>query len=136
MRISCRGPGTVFRAPAGGAPFDHTSILKTLQKRWDLPSLTARDAQAPDVGAVLTLSAARTDDPLQGVVVPVAPQASPADVPISHLEQVYAELVSQLPVPDAAGGTHHVKPPLQTSADAKAYIDERIAAWEASRNLG
>ena len=129
-------PGTVFRAPAAGAPFDHTSILKTLQKRWNLPSLTARDAQAPDLGAVLTLSAARSDDPLQGVIVPVAPQASPADVPISHLEQVYAELVSQLPVPDAAGGTHHVKPPLQTSADAKAYIDERIAAWEASRNLG
>jgi len=43
-------PGTVFRAPEGGAPLDHTSILKTVQQRWGLPSLTARDAAAPGFG--------------------------------------------------------------------------------------
>lgn len=129
-------PGTVFRVPQGSTPFDHTSILKTVETRWGLPSLTARDAAAPDVGAVLTLSTPRTDDPLLGVVVPSAAELDPREVPVSHLEAVHAELVSELPVPDAAGGTHHVMPALRTSADAKSYIDARIAAWEKSRNAG
>ena len=42
--------GTVFRVPAGTTPIDHTSILKTVQKRWSLPALTARDAAAPTPG--------------------------------------------------------------------------------------
>jgi phospholipase C len=129
-------PGTVLRAPAGSAPFDHTSILKTIQRRWNLPALSARDAAAPDVSSVLTLTTARTDDPLQGVTVPQIKVAHPADVPISHLEQVHAELVSLLPIPDANGGTHHVMPALRTSADAQAYIDARTAAWVACRRLG
>jgi phospholipase C len=128
--------GTVFRAPAGSAPLDHTSILRTVQRRWNLPPLTARDASAPDVGAVLTLAAARTDDPLQGVSVPQVEVLPPAQVAISHLEQVHAELVARLPVPDAQGGTHHDIPALRTSADAQAYIDARTSAWEASRIPG
>jgi phospholipase C len=44
--------GSVFRAPAGGPPFDHTSVLKTIEQRWGLPSLTARDAAAPGIGPV------------------------------------------------------------------------------------
>ena len=57
--------GTVFR-PAGAVPLDHTSVLKTIETRWQLPSLTARDAAAPDVGDALTLARPRTDDPLAG----------------------------------------------------------------------
>jgi phospholipase C len=126
-------PGTVFRVPATSTPLDHTSILKTVEKRWGLPALTARDAAAPDVGAVLTLASARTDDPLAGVTVPRTPPGNPAEFPISHLEQVHAELVSRLPVPDGAGGGYHTMPSLVTSADAKAYIAGRSAAWEAAR---
>jgi phospholipase C len=126
-------PGAVFRAPAGSAPLEHTAILKTIEKRWGLAPLTARDAAAPDLGEVLTLAAPRTDDPLQGVRVPQAQVRQATDIPISHLEQVHAELVALLPVPDAAGGMHHQLPPLPTSADAQAYIDVRTAAWEASR---
>ena len=40
--------GTVFRVPAGSVPFDHTSILKTVEERWNLPPLSARDAVAPE----------------------------------------------------------------------------------------
>jgi phospholipase C len=126
-------PGTVFRVPLGSNPLDHTSILKTAEARWGLPSLTARDAAASDVGGALTLTSPRTDDPLSGVVVPQTPQVDPQDVPISHLEQVHAELVARLPVRDGAGGTYHAMPELRTSADAKAYIDSRTAAWEASK---
>ena len=88
-------PGTVFRAPAGGPPFDHTSVLKTVQQRWGLPSLTARDAAAPGFGDVFTLTAARTDDALAGVTVPVSSGPGPSAGTVSHLELVYDELVSR-----------------------------------------
>ena len=126
-------PGTVFRVPAGTTPLDHTAILKTVETRWGLPPLTKRDAAAPDLGAVLTLAQPRTDDPLEGVVPPTSAAQDPAKAPVSHLEQVHAELVARLPVPDRAGGTHHAMPQLDTSAQAKAYIDSRTAAWDQAR---
>jgi phospholipase C len=46
---------------------------------------------------------------------------------------VLAELVATLPVPDAAGGTHHEMPALRTNSEYRAYIKERVAAWKASR---
>jgi phospholipase C len=124
-------PGTVFRAPAGGTPFDHTSILRTLEKRWSLPALTARDAAAPDVGAVLTLATARTDDPLAAVKVPAAHPVH-ADVPLSHLEQVQVEMAGRLPLPGDAGAGP--APALHTSAQARAYIEARVKAWERLRD--
>ncbi|MGE5560146.1 MAG: alkaline phosphatase family protein [Chloroflexota bacterium] len=54
-------PGTVFRADR---PLDHTSIIKTVTRRFGLPDLTARDAAAADLGGALTLSRPRTDRPL------------------------------------------------------------------------
>jgi phospholipase C len=125
--------GTVFRVPAGSTPLDHTSLLKTVELRWGLPSLTARDAAAPDVSAVLTLATPRTDDPLAGVTVPVAAEPNPSgDIP-SHLLQVHAQLVSRLPVP---GSLHALPPPLQTSADYTSYIRERTTAWREARSAG
>jgi len=125
--------GTVFRVAAGAMPLDHTSILKTIETRWNVPALTARDAAASDVGDVLTLTQPRTDDPLKGVVVPVARGVNPdADRP-SHLQKVQAEQVCQLPVPDEQGGTHYTMPKLTTGSDYDAYIRERTAAWLASR---
>jgi phospholipase C len=125
--------GTVCRVPTGATPLDHTSILKTVETRWNLPTLTARDAAASDLGAALTLSVPRTDDPLGGVVVPVASGKNPDEDRPSHLQQVHAELVSRLPVPDELGGAHHTMPPLNTSADYAAYIDARTNAWIKSR---
>jgi phospholipase C len=88
--------GTVFRVPAGSVPLDHTSLLKTVQQRWSLPSLTARDAAAPGFGDVLTLATPRTDDPIAGVTVPVAgPAPGPAAGQASHLQRVQAELISR-----------------------------------------
>jgi phospholipase C len=128
-------PGTVFRVPEGAMPFDHTSILKTIEKRWGLPALTARDAAAPDLGDVLTLAAPRTDDPLKGVKVPESSGKDPARGRPSHLQQVHAELVSRLPVQNK----HRKKLPhisqLRTSADHKAYIQARTAAWKKSREV-
>ena len=78
--------GTVFRVPAGSTPLDHTSVLKTIETRWELPALTARDAAAPDVGDVLSLTTARTDDPLAGVTAPTSTGANPAANEVSHLQ--------------------------------------------------
>jgi len=127
-------PGTVFRVAADAMPLDHTSILKTIETRWNLPALTARDAAAMDIGGVLTLTEPRTDDPLQGVTVPVATGTNPDEDQPSHLQEVHAELVAQLPVPDGHGGTHHTMPPLKTNSDYRNYIRTRTAAWKAARH--
>jgi phospholipase C len=88
-------PGTVYRVPAGGIPLDHTSTLKTVEQRWNLPTLTARDAAAPAFGDVLTLTTPRTDDVLAGVTIPVASGPGPAAETVSHLESIHAELVGR-----------------------------------------
>jgi phospholipase C len=88
--------GTVLRPP-GATPFDHTSVLATLEHRFGVPPLTRRDAAAPDVAGVLTLGEPRSDDPLATVKVPVAgPLPAPARAP-DHLELTIAELAGQLP---------------------------------------
>jgi len=63
--------GSVHRA-TGSTPFDHTSILSTVEKRYGLAALTARDKVAPTFDDVLTLGQARGDDPLKGVSVPAS----------------------------------------------------------------
>jgi phospholipase C len=88
-------PETVYRVPDGSAPLDHTSTLKTVEQRWGLPALTARDAAAPGFGDVLTLTTPRTDDVLAGVTIPVAATPNPAAGEPSHLQEVQADLISR-----------------------------------------
>ncbi len=88
-------PGTVYRVPASSAPLDHTSVLKTVEQRWNLTVLTARDAAAPGFGDVLTLTTPQTDDVLAGVTVPLATGPGPAAGTLWHLEAIHAELISR-----------------------------------------
>ena len=88
-------PGTVYRVPAAGVPLDHTSVLKTVEQRWNLPALTGRDGAAPGFGDVLTLAQPRTDDVLAGVAVPVSGTATPSAAAASHLQEVQADLISR-----------------------------------------
>jgi phospholipase C len=54
--------------------FDHTSILKYVEEKWDLAPLTARDAQANSIGAVLDLTGPlRTDAPMSVQAATAAP---------------------------------------------------------------
>jgi phospholipase C len=122
--------GTVFRVPDGTTPLDHTSVLKTVETRWSLPALTARDAAAPDVGDVLTLTTPRTDDPLSGVTAPVATGTNPAAGQVSHLQQVQAEMVSHLPVPLARVNTSPLLAHQRTPDDFDNYIAARTALWQ------
>ncbi|HEU5332827.1 MAG TPA: alkaline phosphatase family protein [Actinocrinis sp.] len=113
--------GTVFRVPDGATPLDHTSVLKTVEARWGLAPLTARDAAAEHVGAVLTLANPRTDDVLSGVFVPVSGAPSPAAGQVSHLQAVHADLLDrELP----AGAT---VPAPRTAQEALTFIRQRDA---------
>ncbi|ARF58451.1 alkaline phosphatase family protein [Streptomyces gilvosporeus] len=109
--------GIVFRAPANAAPLDHTSVLKTLEERWSLPSLTKRDAAATGLGDVLTRTAPRTDDVLAHVAAPAAAAVNPSAGEISHLQEIHADLVARQLVP----GARELYRPLPTEATPEAY---------------
>ncbi len=115
--------GTVFRAPPGSVPLDHTSILKTVEQRWGLPPLTARDAAAPGFGEVLSLATPRTDDPIAGVTAPAATGPGPAAGQASHLQRVQAELISRRYAAGEGGEPPGSPGPVHaTEADLARYI--------------
>jgi phospholipase C len=127
--------GTIYRAPDGGPPFDHTSLLATIERRWGIEPLTKRDAAAADVGGVLTLAQPRTDDPLDGVQPPVyaAPITSPSGAvgaTPTRLLQAHALMAAELPVdgspiPDPSAAVAQLK----TAANYRNFIDDRLARW-------
>ncbi len=119
--------GTVFRAASG--TIDHTSVLKTIQERWGTKPLTQRDAAAPSLGDVLTLTAARHDDPLKGVRVPAASGHHPNAAVPSKLDKIHAKRVAALPIRNEKGFYEEVKPPLDSAAELANFIRDRTAAW-------
>ena len=120
--------GTVLRAKHG--TIDHTSVLKTIELRWNLNPLTARDKAAPDLGDVLTLAAPRKDDPVKGVQIPVSNVTHPNQSQPSVIERIHAAKVSQLPLRNDQGTyDHHTPPDLSSSAAIGDYIQARTAAW-------
>jgi phospholipase C len=129
LLISPRIPaGTVFRTKSG--TIDHTSVLKTIELRWGVPPLTARDKAAPDLGDVLTLAKPRTDDPLKGVAIPMTEIPHPDQAEPSLIESIHAHKVSLLPLRNDQGSyDRHTPPDLSTSAQIGDYIQARTAAW-------
>ena len=120
--------GTVFRAKRG--TIDHTSVLKTIELRWNVPPLTERDKAAADLGDVLTLAVPRTDDPLQGVLAPSSDVPHPEQAEPSLIENIHAHKVSLLPLRNDQGSyDRHTPPELATSAQIGDYIQGRTAAW-------
>jgi len=128
--------GTIFRGPAGATPIDHTSVLKTVEVRFGLPPLTARDAAAPDLGGVLTLTTPRTDDPLAAVVAPASTGANPAAAEVSHLQQLQAQMTADLPVPAEQLADQPLLASQRTSADYAHYIEARTSQWKTARDAG
>jgi phospholipase C len=128
--------GTIYRVPGGSTPIDHTCVLKTIEQRWGLPALTARDAAAPGLGGVLTLTTARTDDPMAGVTAPSSSGQNPAAGEVSHLLNLQAQQVSDLQVPVS----HLQNAPLlanqHTPADYQNYIAARTDTWQTARAEG
>jgi phospholipase C len=100
-------PGSIIRSPTA-TPYDHTSIMATLRKRFpDLgPPLTARVAGAPDLGNALTLSAPINLGPVH--IDPLLYAPSPSEVaraqeqPLSNMQKSLVKLAANLP-PNAVG---------------------------------
>jgi phospholipase C len=120
--------GTVFR---GSGPIDHTSVLKTLQERWGVEPLTARDKAAGSLADVVTLAQPRTDDPLKGVAVPSSQAPHPQAAVPSKIDMIQAKRVAALPIRNEKG--HYEEegelPPLMTAGDVSDFIRDRTAAW-------
>jgi len=128
--------GTIFRVPDGSTPIDHTSVLKTIEQRWGLPALTARDAAAPSLGGVLTLTTPRTDDPMAGILPPTSSGQNPAAGEISHLLSVQAQQASDLQVPLSQLQDAPLLANQHTPADYERYIAARSDTWKAARAQG
>jgi len=94
--------GTILRA-SGNVPYDHTSIAATLRKRFPAmgPPLSAREAGAPDLDAVLTLSAPDNAGPASVQALPYA--VSPTEVakmqlaPLNAMQKALVHLAANLP---------------------------------------
>jgi phospholipase C len=95
-------PGTRLRAP-GAVPYDHTSVIATLRKRWpELGGpLSNRDAAAPDLGNALTLAAPDNLGPEHIDALPYTP--SPTEVafaqamPLNGMQHALVNLAANLP---------------------------------------
>lgn len=110
---------TVLRAP-GAIPYDHTSVIATLRKRFPElgPPLTERDAVAPDLDAVLTLQNPDNMGPEWIDALSYAPSptlvAVAQDAALNGMQKALVELAANLP--SAPGSTH-------TSESIQNHID-------------
>jgi phospholipase C len=103
-------PGTVIRAP-GAIPFDHTSMLRTICRRWGLPGLTDRDRAAPDFAEVFTLPErdARTDTPamVPRTYIPIS-AAEAHESLLSGFQKALGHLVAHLTGRPLPAGIHRI----------------------------
>lgn len=103
--------GSVFNTPPGAAsrgwseytPYDHTSILRTIENCFGYEPLTPRDAAAPDLGGILT-QAARTDyGPVPLATIPALDaEADIARQPLNDLQVSIVAGLAHLGAPLAA----------------------------------
>jgi len=89
-------PGTIVNAP-----FDHTAFSKTMSTRWSVPTLTARDAAAPDFSQVFTSGRSRPASTWPVIPDHNVPQAwfrqDFSDAPLNELQRSIVGMVAALP---------------------------------------
>jgi phospholipase C len=111
-------PGTIVNAQ-----HEHTSFLKTMAMKWELPALTARDAAAPDFGEVFTSDLAQPASSwpvLADHVVPLQWFTQDfSDAPLNELQRSIVGMVAALP---QAQGLALDATAVQTVGDAAALI--------------
>ena len=107
MRVPCvvvnpyikRG---LIARPGGYVPFDHTSVIKTVQNCFQLQgNLTERDKAAPDFSCLLTLDASRKAD--IPAVTPLQLEVPPGPPHVNDLHRVIAKVLEDVtgkPAPD------------------------------------
>jgi phospholipase C len=94
--------GKILR-PSGPVPYDHTSIIATLRKRFPQLGgpLTRRDAAAPDLESVLALTKPDNNGPPRIKALPYAPTGPTAAVaqtrPLNSMQKALIGLAANLP---------------------------------------
>jgi phospholipase C len=87
--------GTIAR-PMGFTPFDHTSVIATVQKCFSLQNhLTARDAVTPDLSCVLTRKTPRLDAPMVQPLAYDIPDTNNVNALHRVIEEVLIKLTDQ-----------------------------------------
>ena len=123
--------GTVFRAPQATpcTPFDHTSVLSTLQEwksiPWDKMPQSRRIPHAPTLTSVLTLDKPREDLPeLERPQVPPAALQRADDLPLNDLQKslVVATETRRKGAPLIAEEREALLLQIRTRADSRAYM--------------
>jgi phospholipase C len=93
-------PGTVF-GRSTPVPFDHTSIIATLRKRFGLKSLTARDEKAPDLDSILVLPTPGNRGPARVKPLLYTPSPQTAAVaqtkPLNSMQRALVGVAANLP---------------------------------------
>ncbi|MGA3983480.1 alkaline phosphatase family protein [Ralstonia nicotianae] len=129
--------GTVFRSIVG-QPYDHTSIIKTLRNLYNIRApLTARDAGAPDLSQVLSLTAPMVDnrDPVTARQMARDPAGLKAarNAPLNDFQWALHEAAAMLAplgtgisvddhVRDLSTGLHPPVPAAQSAGQAAQHI--------------
>jgi phospholipase C len=142
-------PGRIF-GNSSAVPFDHTSIIATVRKRFGISqALTARDAQAPDLDSVLSLPRPSNLGPLRLKALPYAPSPETAAVaqtkPLNSMQKALVGLAANLPpAPGTNLQAHLAKlktagpqpaPPAALSSvhDARDYVKRQAGNYFQSR---
>ena len=114
-------PGTVFRCDA--QPYDHTSVIKTLRRRFGIAApLTQRDARAPDLEQVLSLTAPSNPGPRDIRPLPSLVSDDPAALDRARLA----------PLNDFQSALHSAAAhlaPLTDATSVEAHIQAIIDGW-------
>ena len=93
--------GTILRSQTS-TPYDHTSIISSLRKRWSLgDALTGRDAVSPDLDAALSLSEPTNLGPERVEALPYNQSpgllAGARAAPLNDLQKRLLDLSANLP---------------------------------------
>jgi phospholipase C len=136
-------PGTKLRPP-GAVPYDHTSIIATLRKRFPQLGgpLTGRDAAAPDLENVLTLPTPDNRGPARLKALPYAPNPPTAAVahvrPLNGMQKALVGLAANLPSTPGADLKAHLArvkvSPMEPPPDA--INDVRTASAFVKQQVG
>jgi phospholipase C len=141
-------PNAIF-GQSSAVPFDHTSIIATLHKRFGTQALTPRDAKAPDLDSVLTLAAPINIGPPRLRALPYAPAPATAAAaqtkPLNSMQKALVGVAANLPpAPDTdlrahlatlkATGPQAPPPTALTSVhDARDYVKRQAGNYFQSR---
>jgi phospholipase C len=111
--------------------YRNTSLIATLRARWNLgPPLTARDATAPDIAAVLTRSTPRAQEDWPEVTARPVPQLSGPMIPLDKSLPPLGQYLLGVAIALDTKYTGHVPdidPKTATARQADDYINDRTA---------